>query len=491
VRISRSPGSHRAARSSCGAALLLLSLGAGPACVERGEDEPTPEELEIIRKDLLSTPPAPKFPVNASLDDKVVYLGLDVSPNPVEPGKTVILTHYWKVKEPPGKDWRVFTHAQGPGRAGFINVDHQPMRGKYPVSQWKAGDIIRDQHAVSLPASWNQPALEVYVGLWRGAERMPVRSGPHDQEGRVLAATIPVKRSTPPLPTSRYLVRRTRKPIRIDGVLDEAAWKAAATTGPFVNLLTGAPGEVKTDAKLLWDDKNLYIALENADPDVWGDLEERDAKLASQDAVEVLLHADGNGKSYIELQVSPRNTVLDAYLPEYRKYEDALDPARKPHDWTSRLKSAVKVHGTLNQRDDQDRSWTVELALPLADAKGLAAQGVKVPPALGDTWRINLFRFDAPRGKGQVAVAWSPPLSTDIHALGRFGTIVFVDEQGFVPISFPEKGDPAANARMRAAHEGLAGGMPPNPRAVLERLRLERQKQTAESAKKAGNEKSR
>ena len=118
----------------------------------------------------------------------------------------------------------------------------------------------------------------------------------------------------------------TTKPIKIDGKLDEAAWADAPSTGPFVNTMTGAPAEQKTEAKLLWDNKFLYVAFDNTDTDIWSSLTKRDDKLWTQEADEMIIDADGNGKTYVELQVAPNGTIFDTYLPEYRKYEDSVDP---------------------------------------------------------------------------------------------------------------------------------------------------------------------
>ena len=86
--------------------------------------------------------------MNADLDGKVVYLGLDVDPLPAEAGKDFKLTQYWKVVTAPGDGWKTFTHVEGPSKQNYINADHTPIQGKYPVSAWKAGDIIRDIHTV-------------------------------------------------------------------------------------------------------------------------------------------------------------------------------------------------------------------------------------------------------------------------------------------------------------------------------------------------------
>jgi len=427
--------------------LCLLLL----ACVEQDEDKPTGEDMAVAKQNILTTAPTPKYPVNADLDGKMIYLGLDVDHIPIEPGKDITLTHYWKVVAAPGSEWKTFTHLDGGGsNKNFINADHAPVKGKYPVSAWKAGEIIRDQHTVRLPPNWAFPTVEVYVGLWRGGTRMTVKSGPHDGENRVLAATVPIS-AKPAVPEARkrYVARMVTKPLKIDGKLDEAAWAAAPSTGAFVNTMTGGAVPQKTEAKLLWDKKFLYVGIENEDTDVWAKLDKRDDKLWTQEADEIMIDADGNGRTYIELQVAPNGNLFDTYLPERRKYEDTIDPKLKPFSWNSKTVAKVRVDGTLNKREDQDRGWTAELAIPLEDVKGMdTASAVVLPPAPGHVWRINMFRMDMPQGKPQQAAGWSPPMVGDFHALDRFGELVFGDAQGVVPPPAP----------LTAAKEKAGGG---------------------------------
>ena len=427
------------------------------ACVEQDEDKPTAQDMEAAKQNILTTAPAPKYPVNADLDGKVVYLGLDADQVPIEPGKDVTLTHYWKLVASPGRDWKTFTHLNGGGAGkNFINADHAPVKGKYPVSSWKPGEIIRDQHTIRLPAGWSAPNVEVYVGLWRGPTRMTVKTGPHDAEGRVLAAVIPVSaKSTAPEPRKRYVARMVTKPPKIDGKLDDAAWASAPSTGAFVNTMNGSPVPQRTEAKLLWDKKFLYVGIDNADTDVWAKLDKRDDKLWTEEADEIMIDADGNGKTYVELQVAPNGNLFDTYLPEKRKYEDTIDPKLKPFAWNSNTIAKVHVDGTLNKREDQDKGWTAELAIPLEDVKGMDTKStLTLPPAVGNVWRINMYRMDVPQGKPQQASGWSPPLVGDFHTLDRFGELVFGDAQGLVPPPAP----PPAEKKAVAAKEKSGGG---------------------------------
>jgi hypothetical protein len=473
------------ARARAGAWLLGLGLAVG--CVEQAEEKPSAEDQEFVKKNLLSAAPTPMFPVNADLDGKVTYLGADVSPNPAEAGKDLKVIHYWKVNSAPGEGWRTFTHVQGPNRAGYMNVDHGPVRGKYPVSQWKTGNIIKDEHVFRVPATWQHDRLELYTGLWRRNERMPIKSGPKDDQGRVLAFSVPVKGAQPAaVAMKRYLVHKTLKPIKLDGKLDEAAWKTAPTTGAFVETMTGGAAPIKTEAKLLWDDQNLYVAFENADTDVWSSLSKRDDHLWGEEAVEVMIDANGDGKSYVELQVGPNGNIFDTYLPARRQWEDSMTPKRERYSWNSKSKAGVSVDGTLNKHGDKDKGWTVELAIPLADANGLDTPGVRLPPQFGDAWRLNMYRMDKPdpKGKDQLAAGWSAPMEGDFHVPGRFGQIVFTDENGNVPGPAKKQGPEVA----RAAAEALKG-MPsasPNPDTSL---KIEGHKiPAAAKGKKAGGD---
>src|SRR5215468_1396322 len=132
----------RSALSRLGSAIPLCLLLV--SCVAQDDEKPTAEDLAVAKQNILTTAPTPKYPVNADLDGKVVYLGLDVDHVPIEPGKDATLTHYWKVVSPTGAEWKTFTHLNtGAGSKHFINADHAPVKGKYPVSAWKTGEIIR------------------------------------------------------------------------------------------------------------------------------------------------------------------------------------------------------------------------------------------------------------------------------------------------------------------------------------------------------------
>lgn len=416
-----------------GPALLTTTLLA--ACVEQtGGDtaQPSEEDVKAARENVLTTAPTPRFVSGAVLDNggkgRVIYLGADVDTDKVTAGKTFTVTHYFKVEQAVPDGWRLFVHLDAPNdKRLHMNADHVPIGGKYPVQMWKAGEIIRDIHKVMVPASWPTDKVSIYTGLWKGGSRFAVKSGAQDGQNRALVAQLPVVGDAVkgPPPPKRLVARKLKAGVTMtmDGKLDEPSWQDAASTGAFVNTMDGSPALQQGSAKVLWDDQNLYVAFEFADTDIWGTLQKHDDKLWTQEAAELFIDPDGDGKTYIELQVSPRNVTFDSWLPAYRQNDNA---------WDAPLTTAVAVSGTLDKRDDKDTGWTVEMTIPLSAVKGRLDAVKGVPPQVGTEWRMNFFRMDMPSGKPQNGSAWSPPLVGDFHALDKFGTLVFGDEQGLL-----------------------------------------------------------
>ena len=426
------------------AAVLVVFFS---GCVEQEPFRPTADDKRKIRENILAKAPPMKFKVNADLEGKVIYLGLDVDREVIKPGEQFKLTHYWQVKKAvPG--WRLYVHLNSDGKRDYINADHKPVGGRYPVTLWKAGEIVRDIHTVTLPGNWKSDKVSVFTGLWKPKNlRMKIK-GPQDDESRIIAATIPVTgvKKVAATPIKRLIALKVAKPVKVDGVLDEEAWTKAASTGAFVETMKGGPSPISTEAKVLWDDKFLYIGFTVTDVDVWSTLTKRDEKLWTQEAVEIFIDANGDGKDYVELQTNPNGAIFDTYMPSYRKRTDA---------WNSKMQVAVKVDGTINKKDDKDKGWTAELAIPWADTIGQSKAKIQLPPKVGDKFRINLYRLDVPRGKPQIFSGWSAPLKGDLHVLDRFGELYFGDEAGKAPMP---KEAPKKAAKIEPVKEKL----PPN-----------------------------
>ena len=187
--------------------------------------------------------------------------------------------------------------------------------------------------------------------------------------------------------------RAPQTPI-LDGVADDEMWRAAAQIDQFYLLGGERLPMAGTRAKMFYDDKNLYVTLWCAEPGrkkplikhgpIWGD-----------DAVEIWIDTNGDGKTYHQLIVNAAGGKLELT-------EAGVTP------WAVHVAVAV----------DQGRGWSIEAAIPFASL------GVATPKP-GDSWRLNLARH-RPRGeKFNTELSTWGPLERSFKELSRFGTVTF------------------------------------------------------------------
>ncbi len=232
------------------------------------------------------------------------------------------------------------------------------------------------------------------------------------------ACTSDAEPPTRPLVASlpRLAVHRTAESPELDGALDDPAWRAAKTSGAFVETRNGGAAAVHASAKLLWDAKHLYVGVDVNDAWLRASDRTRDAHLWEQDCVELMLDPDGDGKDYFEIQVSPRGVVFDT------RYDARRVPKPYGHlDWDSQSRIGVSTRGAIDDRES-DAGYTVEIAIPW-QAFSLDPKPV-LPPAIGDEWRANLYVMDL-GAKRQQAAGWSAPGIGDFHVPSRFGILAF------------------------------------------------------------------
>jgi hypothetical protein len=199
-------------------------------------------------------------------------------------------------------------------------------------------------------------------------------------------------------------------PIRIDGYLNEEAWADAPWSDNFIFSGGRAPAPRRCRAKIMWSDEALFVGFEVEDSDLIAPHTRRDDPLYTQDVVELFLDPEGDGRDYIELEVSPRGTLFDA---RFRTYRSNLKRAKQYH--AESFQAAVQLDGTLDGTGP-DVGYMVEFRIDFSD--------IGVNPSDGDSWRINLFRIDK-HGSEADYTAWTAPLVGDFHALDRFGSLVF------------------------------------------------------------------
>ena len=231
-----------------------------------------------------------------------------------------------------------------------------------------------------------------------------------------------------------YVCRPAQQPPRIDGRLDDKAWKNAEWTDRFVDIegKRKPKPRFRTRAKMLWDRDYFYIAADMLEPHVWGTLTKHDSVIFHDNDFEVFIDPDGDTHEYYEFEMNALNTGWDLFLP--RPYKDG---GRADNSWEiPGLKTAVAIRGTLNDPSDTDTGWSVEIAIPWKVLAGSANRSS--PPKSGDQWRVNFSRVEwkhlVENGKYRKVPklrednwVWSPQGIIDMHRPEMWGHVQFSD----------------------------------------------------------------
>ena len=212
----------------------------------------------------------------------------------------------------------------------------------------------------------------------------------------------------PPVPS--YQLKPTKEKISVDGKLSEKSWKQAA---PVVMMFpwdfqTGK--KQRTTVKLLRDENNLYVGYECEDFAITATYDKRDDPVYKDDCVEIFINTNPAADHYFGFEMNATGVLYD-YFYSY--------PLR--HDMTPNLEGILlktEIRGTLNQSTDQDRGWTLEVAIPF--------KSLNVSPKKGDQWRIQLNRWDGTEPDRRLSM-WSNSgmKKANPHNPERFGNLLF------------------------------------------------------------------
>ena len=233
-----------------------------------------------------------------------------------------------------------------------------------------------------------------------------------------------------------YIVNKINDQINIDGKDDELAWSNAIYTDDFIDIEGDKIPRQKTNVKMLWDDKFLYVFAKLYENHIWGDITKRDEVIYYNNDFEVFINPNDDVFSYGEIEINALGTEWDLFLNRPYRLKGKADSS-----WDiNGLKSAVDINGTLNDPNDLDDYWTVEIAIPLKEIEKLNTSGKDEKVISGDVWRINFSRvnwdfeinngvYSRKKENGKYLPeynwVWSPQGIINMHVPENWGYLVF------------------------------------------------------------------
>ena len=234
-----------------------------------------------------------------------------------------------------------------------------------------------------------------------------------------------------------YPVYYAHSEIQIDGLISEEEWGRVTYSEYFVDIQGDSmPVPLyKTRFKMQWDSSRIYFAAILEEPHIWGDITERDKTIYHNNDFEIFIDPDRDTHNYYEFEMNALNTVWDLKLEKpYRnrgKYNTGWN--------IEGLQSGTKIYGTLNNGDDIDSCWTLEVAMDWTSLMEYF-DGKKFPD-IGEIWKLNFSRVNWKHtwngekyerlkdDKGKLFPefnwVWSPTGKIDMHMPEKWGLIQF------------------------------------------------------------------
>jgi hypothetical protein len=200
--------------------------------------------------------------------------------------------------------------------------------------------------------------------------------------------------------------------ITLDGRLDEPAWQAAPVSTDFVQQRPqpGDPATERTEVRVLFDERNLYIGMRMYDshPDsIAAQLGRRDATGLYSDWAHVAIDSYHDRRTAFRFSVTPRGVMRDVLH---------FDDRQEDGSWNAVWEVATAI---------DDEGWTAEYRIPFSQLR-FSTDGVR-----DLVWGINFFRDIARKEERSY---WSPMPPEAAGFVSRFGEI-----QGLRAIPAPRR----------------------------------------------------
>lgn len=190
--------------------------------------------------------------------------------------------------------------------------------------------------------------------------------------GKGLAAQQSQKRKEFP-PARHYTVTGTEAKIKIDGVLDEAAWDRAVIINVPYEWFPGdnIPAPVKTECLVTFSKSKLYMGFRCFDPGpqkVRAHLMDRDAMVTfvQDDHVLIILDTFNDERRGFQFRVNPLGVQADASFSEMEGFEDfswdaIWDSAGKITDFGYTVEFAVPFNQLRFPRTQEKQTWGISI----------------------------------------------------------------------------------------------------------------------------------
>jgi len=214
-----------------------------------------------------------------------------------------------------------------------------------------------------------------------------------------------------------YTVKRATEKIYVDGNIFEADWDQAEEITPFVFPWYKEGNKDQSSVRILWDDNYLYFLWRCEDEHISAHRYQRNTATCLDDCAEMFISPNlDESMWYTNYEINCIGTWLVGAKTDENK-----------GTWEPEGLLVGRSHvGTINNEEDIDSHWILEIAIPFEHFRQFKGQ---IPPEDGDMWGLNLDRCggDVNEQFSQWTASKTP--NPNYHRPEDFGRIIFSSEK--------------------------------------------------------------
>lgn len=186
-----------------------------------------------------------------------------------------------------------------------------------------------------------------------------------------VAAQTPARAGTPAPPVARASATRTTTPPTIDGLLNDEVWKQAKVINDFTQTepSEGQPATEKTEVRILYDDKALYVGVMCFDSDpshIVSSDSRRDSALSGQDSFQLIFDTYHDKQNGFIFGTTPAGMQYDAQVRNEGEQQSTGAPTLGRTGGGSGGGLNVNWDGAWDVKTKtEENGWTAEFVIPL------------------------------------------------------------------------------------------------------------------------------
>lgn len=181
-----------------GEAEILVGLFAGDHASAPFNEWFPLTRVEIRPTERTFTVPEIQYRIDASFEDKIALLGVNLGSGQVRAGESIQITLYWQALKRMDTSYTVFLHLLDRDNTIHAQEDRIPAGGSRPTTGWVPSEIIEDSYRLQVDPKASPGGYQLEVGLYKADDptfpRLTVLKDGEPEGNRVIVGEIEVLR---------------------------------------------------------------------------------------------------------------------------------------------------------------------------------------------------------------------------------------------------------------------------------------------------------